>query len=106
MFLSFGFRVRDRLRIIGPGGDRLQIDIESIEALLPEGAVRLHPLGDVLERRTLERAGAPLRLPRLADEAGPFEHVEVLCDRRQAHRSQKWPREVGDIRGPLREAGE
>src|SRR5580765_3557821 len=39
----------------------LQIDFQSIEPLLPGGAVALDPFGDVLQRRGPQAAGAPLR---------------------------------------------
>src|ERR1700674_3952102 len=40
-----------------------QVMIQSCVALVPEAAIELGPLGDRLDRRRLEAAGSPLRLP-------------------------------------------
>src|SRR5712664_90565 len=62
-----------------------QIVVQSNEALVPEAAVRLHPLRDVAERLALEPAGSPLRLAPASDQAGPLQHLEVLGDRGHRH---------------------
>src|SRR6185312_12276689 len=48
----------------------LQIAVQAIQALLPEPAVVLQPLGSVLQRFPLQPAGPPLRAASAADQAG------------------------------------
>ena len=62
-----------------------KIVAETIEALLPETAIALRPIGDVLERTCREAAGPPLRLMPARDEVCAFEHLQVFGDSRQAH---------------------
>ena len=64
----------------------------------------LGPLGDLLERRRLEPARAPLRLAASGDQAGALEHPEVLRDGRAAHRERR--RKLLDRGRALGEAGE
>src|SRR5260370_42406564 len=59
----------------------LQIVVQSIEALVPEAAVRLHPLRNVAERLALEPASSPPRLAPPGDHAGPPPHLAALGDR-------------------------
>ena len=63
----------------------LQVGLEPVEALLPDVAVALGPLGDFLERRRLDPARPPLRLAPARDQAGALEHPQVLRDGRHAH---------------------
>src|SRR6266851_8031372 len=62
-----------------------QINIQTIEALLPEAAIILDPVGGVPERTRLEPARTPLRLAAARDQAGALQHLEMLGDRRKAH---------------------
>src|SRR5262249_17508278 len=66
----------------------LQVVLEPVEALFPEHAVVLQPVGCALQRARLEPAGAPLRLAPAGDEPGALQHLQVLGDRRQAHRER------------------
>src|SRR5204863_8191011 len=52
-----------------------QVFVQSVEALLPEFPVFLHPLGDLFEPGRLEPAGTPLRVAAALDEAGALEHL-------------------------------
>src|SRR5262249_25681602 len=63
----------------------LQILVQPVEALLPPPPVMIHPLGDFLERRRLQPAGPPLRVPPPRNQPSPLEHFQVLGHRRQAH---------------------
>src|ERR1700722_6893922 len=40
-----------------------EVNIQTIEAFFPESAIRLHPVGDVLERTRLQPARPPLGFP-------------------------------------------
>src|SRR5436190_21131700 len=62
-----------------------QIIVQAIEALLPETAIVLQPLGGILERTRLKPAGPPLRLATARDQPGALQHLEVLGDGGQAH---------------------
>src|ERR1051325_3129159 len=62
-----------------------QESFEAVETLLPEFAVVLDPLSDVLERRGLETARPPLRLASTGDESRALEHFQMLRDRRETH---------------------
>src|SRR5687768_533021 len=62
-----------------------EIEVESLVALIPELAEIAGPLGNFLERRRLEPAGAPLRITTTGDEARPLEHPQVLRNCRTAH---------------------
>src|SRR5690242_16166958 len=62
-----------------------EVDLQLIEALFPEAAVALEPAVDIAERTGLELAGTVLRILAARDEAGAFEHLEVLGDRGEAH---------------------
>src|ERR671931_2721987 len=61
----------------------LQIVVELTHTLLPVLPVALDPVGRLFEGRRLQPAGPPLRLPPLADEPGPLQHLQVLRDRGQ-----------------------
>src|SRR5262249_14055778 len=62
-----------------------EVLIQPFEARVPEAAKVLGPLGDLLERRRPEPAGAPLRLAPARDQAGALEHPEVLGDGGATH---------------------
>src|SRR5438093_1710084 len=62
-----------------------QVRVESIEPLLPEPAVTLHPFGDIPEALRLEPGRTPLRLAAARDEPGALEHLEMLRDRGKRH---------------------
>src|SRR5438045_7555491 len=59
--------------------------VEPVEALLPEDAVALHPLGCFPEPVRLEPRRAPLGVPTPRDEPRTLEDLEVLRDRRKRH---------------------
>src|ERR1700690_2335785 len=69
----------------GVGLKSLQVVVEPIEALVVKSAVVRQPIVDVLERAWLDAARAPLRLAGARNEAGTFQHLEVLRHRRKAH---------------------
>src|SRR4051812_46916372 len=62
----------------------LQIRIEAIESLLPDGPIPLGPVGNVPNRARLETAWTPLRLAAARDQPRAFEHAQVLRYGRQA----------------------
>ena len=55
-----------------------EIDLQLIEALLPEPAVALEPARDVLHRTSFELARTELRILAARDETRAFQHFEVL----------------------------
>ena len=57
--------------------DALQVDVEPVEAGVPEGAVALHPLGGLPQRPGLEAARAPLGVAAARDQPGALEHLQV-----------------------------
>src|SRR5213592_1566671 len=63
----------------------LQVLVQPVVALLPEAAVPLGPLGDLLQRSCLEPGGPPLPLPASRDQPRALQHLQVLRDRREAH---------------------
>src|SRR5690242_15476788 len=69
-----------------------QIIVQPIETLLPETPILLQPVGGVLKRTGLEPAGPPLCLATARDQAGAFQHLEVLGDGGQAHREGRGQR--------------
>src|SRR6266540_202481 len=82
----------------------LQVLLQPVVALLPEAAVPLGPLGDLLEWPRLEPGGPPLPLPASCDEPRPLQHLQVLRDRRQAHLERL--RQLGDGSLPRRQPRE
>src|SRR6202044_2711795 len=70
MFLALRFR---RL-----GLQHFQIGVEAIQTLLEEPAIVFEPVVDALERLRLDAAGAELRLAAARDQAGAFQHLEML----------------------------
>src|SRR2546426_1028685 len=81
-----------------------QMAFQAIEALLPELAVTLHPIGGFLETLRLEPARPPLRIATARDEAGTLEDLEVLRDGGKRHVERL--RQLGDRGLALSEAGE
>ena len=76
LFLSATFLLR-RLWL------RLQdfeIVVEPIEALLPQAAIAFEPVVNAFQRGRFEPAGPPLRLAAARDQAGVFQHLEMLGD--------------------------
>src|SRR6266545_2953197 len=82
----------------------VQVLVQPVVALLPEAAVPLGPVGDLLEWPSLEPGGPPLPLPAPRDEPRPLEHFQVLRDRRQAHLERL--RQLGDGGLPRRQPRE
>src|SRR5690625_3260144 len=62
-----------------------QFLVQAGEAALPLLPVTADPVGDLLQRRGLERAGTPLRGAPADDEPGAFQDLEVFGDRLEAH---------------------
>src|SRR6185312_3502612 len=67
------------------GLEFLEIDLEAVEALVPELAVALQPFIDAHERLRLQLCGAVLRLASAGDEACMLQDLQVFGDGRQAH---------------------
>src|SRR5436189_5526525 len=82
----------------------LQVLVQTIEPLLPDDAITLDPLVDLLERACLERRGPPLRLFAARHESRAFEHLDVLTHRGKAH--VEGLRDVGHRCATLRETRE
>src|SRR5437899_12883233 len=61
-----------------------QVGIQLVQALFPETAVVLHPVGDLSESARLEPAGPPLRVTAASDQACALEHLQVLGHRGKA----------------------
>src|SRR5580704_18330758 len=62
-----------------------QIDVEAVETLVEKAAVVFQPFVDAFERLRLDAAGPPLRRAAAGDQAGAFQHLEMLRNRRKAH---------------------
>jgi len=82
----------------------LQVLVQTIEPLLPDDAIALDPVIDLFERARLERRRPPLRLLAARHESRPFEHLEVLANRGEAHVERL--RDFGHRRATLRETRE
>src|SRR5437763_12261334 len=61
-----------------------QVLVQPVVALLPEAAVPLRPLRDLLQRPRLEPGRPRLPFPAPGDEPGPLQHLQVLGDGREA----------------------
>src|SRR6266702_1651082 len=66
----------------------LQVLVQPVVALLPEFAVPLDPLVCFLQRPRLQPGRPPLPFPAPSDQPRPLQHLQVLRDRRQAHRER------------------
>src|SRR5258705_238185 len=62
-----------------------QVLVKAIEAVFPEPAVVIEPVGDFFQACGLDAAGAPLRIAAAGDEPRVLENFQMLRDRRQAH---------------------
>src|SRR5579864_3267673 len=63
----------------------VQILVQAVQTLLPDGTIAFHPVGYVFERLGLDPARAPLRLAPARDESGALQDLEVLGDGGQGH---------------------
>jgi hypothetical protein len=81
-----------------------EVAVEAVEAAVPEDAIALDPVGDVLEGLGGEAAGAPLGVAAALDEVGALEDLEVLGDGGEGHGEGCC--ELGDGCFALDEAGE
>src|SRR5688500_14084909 len=86
------------------GLELAKVVIQAIEALVPDPAVLLEPVGDVAKRRRVESGRTPLGIAAAADEAGAREHLEVPGHGWQAHRERAGQLADGGLAGG--EAGE
>src|ERR1700729_1000972 len=68
----FGFRFL--------GLQRLQINVEAVEALVEKAGIAVEPVVDVLERLRLHPAGPPLGLAWARDQAGALPHLQMPGD--------------------------
>src|SRR6185312_6694871 len=62
-----------------------EILIESIETLVPEPAVVLHPIRDLTQRLRGQAAWPPLRLAPPSDQSGALQDLQVLGHGGQGH---------------------
>src|SRR5258708_17495585 len=62
-----------------------QIVVEAIEVLIPEAVEPSEPAIDRLARDRRDAAWPPLRLSPAPRQAGMFQHLQTLSDRRKAH---------------------
>src|SRR5207245_8454315 len=84
--MAFSFSSRQLVLGMQLSGLQLaQIALEAVEALVPEAAIMLDPVGDLLQRARLQPAGPPLRLAAARDQAGALQHLEMLRDAGKAH---------------------
>src|SRR5437870_13613336 len=60
-----------------------EVVLQTVDALTPEPAVLLHPVGDVPQWRRIETARPPLRTATARDQAGVLQDLEVLGHRRR-----------------------
>src|ERR1700680_2212860 len=72
MFFTLGFR-----RF---GLQHFQIGVEAIKTLLEEPAIVFEPVVNAFECLRLDAAGAKLRFAAACDQAGAFQHLEMLGD--------------------------
>src|SRR5258705_4139931 len=55
----------------------LQVEVEAVEAFLPEAAIGLDPVGDVAHPPRPNRARPPIPLAPARDQAGRLAHLQV-----------------------------
>src|SRR5512144_423856 len=84
--------------------DLVEVIVEALELLLPEPAVRLQPVVDLLQRRRDEGARAALRIAPSRHQPRLLEHLEVLRDARLAERERL--HQLGHVGSSLRQPGE
>ena len=65
---------------LGSACRRCKVIFEAVETLLPELAVFIEPAGGLAKGLGFQFAGTPLGFAAAGDEAGAFEHAEVLGD--------------------------
>src|SRR5215813_12894103 len=63
----------------------LQVDVEAVEARVPERSIVFRPRCDLFERRGFQLAGTRLRFATAPDQTGSLQHREVLAHCRAAH---------------------
>src|SRR6516164_9796705 len=81
-----------------------EVAIEAAEAAFPVTAVTLRPLRHIAQRCRLQAAGTRGPAPSTSDQACALEHLQMLGDRRLAHR--EGPRELHHARLARGEPGE
>src|SRR5688572_4224936 len=62
-----------------------QIVVQPVEAGIPERAIALDPVGDLLQRPGLQPAGPPLRRAAARHQPGALQHLQMLGHGGQAH---------------------
>src|SRR4051794_942396 len=80
---------RTRVTVRPSRGSLTEPLLHRVEAVLPEGAVGLEPLGRVAQRRAAQARRPKLRAAPALDEAGALEHPQVLRDRLKGHRERR-----------------
>src|SRR5437868_2613235 len=76
------------------GCDLLKVSVEPVEARFPDLPVAFRPGGNLPQAAALDAAVAELCLPAACDQAGAFEHAQMLRNGRHAH--LEWRRQLGD----------
>src|SRR5207249_10539706 len=67
---------------------RRSSDLEAPVVPFPQTAIAFQPLGSFSEPLGLEAARPPLRVAAARNQAGALQHLQVLGDRRLAHRER------------------
>src|SRR5213596_235865 len=70
------------------GFELLEQGIEALVVALPQPAVTFQPLGSLPQPLGLEAARPPLCVAAARNQAGALQHLQVLGDRRLAHRER------------------
>src|SRR6266516_2970810 len=70
------------------GFELLEQGIEALVVTLPQPAVAFQPLGSLPQPLGLEAARPPLRVAAARNQAGALQYLQVLGDRRLAHRER------------------
>src|SRR5881396_2853125 len=86
------------------GFELLEQGIEALVVTLPQPAVAFQPLGSLPQPLGLEAARPPLGVAAARNQAGALQHLQVLGDRRLAHRERLG--QLGHRRLTRRHAGE